>query len=153
MKRLACWSVVLSLGLLGGTAVAAQEVGAWRAMSESARNTTGDLYFGGTKMSIDFTAFTIAEIRDLKPEEARGVFDVESSASGRGHLYRLDIPGSKRFVKKNTLCGSEDTQWMVTYVDGKTLQVAFFSGTDMPVLTAEGMASATDVCGTFGYQR
>ena len=42
---------------------------------------------------------------------------------------------------------------MVTYVDGKSLQLAFFSGTDMPVLTAEGLATATDLCGTFSYVR
>lgn len=140
-------------GLAFAATGVAQEIGPWRAASETARSITGDLYFGGTKMSINFTPFTIAEIRDLKPAEASGVFDVDAGAAGNGHLYRLMIPGSKRFVRKNTLCGSEDTQWMVTYVDGKSLQLAFFSGTDMPVLTAEGLATATDLCGTFSYVR
>jgi hypothetical protein len=131
----------------------AQESGQWRAVSEAAKSTTGDVYFAGDKVSINFSAFIIAEIRALKPEEASGVFDVEPGTVGSGHLYRTMIPASKRFAHKNTLCGSEDTQWMASYSDGKSLHLAFFSGTDMPVLTAEGLTSATDLCGTFAYVR
>jgi hypothetical protein len=63
----------------------------------------------------------------------------------------LNIPADKRFLHKNTLCGSEVTQWMVTYVEGRTLHVAFFSGNDMPLLTAEALTNSTDVCGLFSY--
>ncbi len=131
----------------------AQDSGQWRAANEAAKSTTGDVYFSGQKVSINFSAFTIAEIRTLKPEEATGVFDVEPGAVGSGHLYRTMIPASKRFAHRNTLCGSEDTQWMVSYSDGRSLHLAFFSGSDMPVLTAEGLATATDLCGTFLYAR
>ena len=58
-----------------------------------------------------------------------------------------------KFLHKNTLCGGEDTQWMVTSASGKSLQVAFFSGTTMPVLTPEVMANTTDLCGTYSYAR
>ena len=157
MKRVALLAMTVVLGVAGaGWAVAQsgpEEKGAWRAASDTARNTTGDVYFGGDKMSINFTAFVIAEIRDLQPAEVKAVFDLDGTPVGGGRLYRLDIPATKKFVRKNTLCGSEDTQWMVSYADGKSLQLAFFSGGDMPVLTGEGMMNATNLCGTFSYVR
>jgi len=51
------------------------------------------------------------------------------------------------------LCGSEDTQWMATYVLGKTLEIAFFSGPKMPVFTMDAMENSTDLCGKFSYAR
>lgn len=155
MRRATLLGAVMMLGL---TVVAVgqsgpEEKGAWQASSETARSITGDVYFGGDKMSINFSSYVIAEIRDLKPAEVKAAFDLDGDPAQGGRLYRLDIPGGKKFVHKNTLCGSEDTQWMVSYVDGKTLQLAFFSGTAMPVLTGEGMMNATDLCGTFSYVR
>jgi hypothetical protein len=80
-------------------------------------------------------------------------FDADVNNPGAGNLYRLDIPADKRFSHHNTLCGSEDTQWMATYVDGKDLQVLFFSGGEMPVLSGEALANSSNVCGRFGYER
>ncbi len=65
----------------------------------------------------------------------------------------MNIPGGQRFLHKNTLCGGEDTKWMATYVTGHTLNVAFFSGDDMPVFTFDTISKSTDLCGTFGYER
>ncbi|QMV20208.1 hypothetical protein GOB94_03900 [Granulicella sp. 5B5] len=145
------------LGLAGADRVVAQsgaqEKGAWRAASKTAQSVTGDVYFGGDKMAINFSSYVIAEIRDLKPAEVKATFDMDGDPVEGGRLYRLNIPGTKKFVHKNTLCGSEDTQWMVSYTDGRSLQLAFFSGTAMPVLTGEGMMNATDLCGTFMYER
>ncbi|MEI9968411.1 MAG: hypothetical protein WDM87_07220 [Terracidiphilus sp.] len=42
---------------------------------------------------------------------------------------------------------------MATYVTGHTLNVAFFSGDDMPVFTFDTISKSTDLCGTFGYER
>jgi hypothetical protein len=56
-------------------------------------------------------------------------------------------------VKRNTLCGGEETQWMATYVTGRTLKVAFFSGDDMPVFTFDAMQNTTTLCGTYAYGR
>ena len=131
----------------------AQDKGGWRAASKTARAITGDLAFGGEKFAINFSTFTIAQIRTVAPAEVKAAFDLNDVPAGSGNLYRLNIPGDMKFLHKNTLCGAEDTQWMVTYVSGKQLQVAFFSGETMPVLTAEGMASATDLCGTYLYVR
>ena len=80
-------------------------------------------------------------------------FDVDSSAGGSGSLYRLNIPAAKKFLHKNSLCGSEDTEWMVTYVSGRSLQLAFFSGQKQPVFTLEAISNSTDMCGTFAYVR
>lgn len=131
----------------------AQEKGMWRAMSTTARGITGDVAFTDIRMSINFSTYTIAQIRTLEPAELSAVFNLPANAPGSGNLYRTEIPGDKRFLHKNTLCGSEDVQWVVTYVNGKNLQLAMFSGNDMPKMTAEAVANTTSLCGTYGYTR
>ena len=134
------------------TAVA-QDKGYWRAASSTAKSITGDLALSEEKVAINLSNFTIARIRDLKTAEVAAVFDVDSKAGGNGSLYRLSVPSSKTFLRRNTLCGSEDTQWMVTYAAGRTLDVAFFSGQNPPVFTPEAIANSTEVCGRFSYTR
>jgi hypothetical protein len=131
----------------------AQEKGYWRAESSTAQAITGDIGFSGEKMSINLTGFVIAQIRSLEPGEVSAVFDADSSAGGSGNLYRLNIPAAKKFLHKNTLCGTEDVQWMATYVVGRSLKIAFFSGPKMPVFTLTEIANSTDLCGTFSYVR
>ena len=131
----------------------AQEAGAWRASSSTAMSITGDIAISDEKLWLNFVSFPMARIRDLEPGEVSSAFDVDSNAGGRGRLYRLSIPGSKKFLHKNTLCGSEDTQWMAAYVEGRSLHIAFFSGQKMPVFTPEAFANSTDLCGTFTYAR
>ncbi len=104
-----CLCVLMGYGLIGG--LSAQEKGPWRAASTTAASITGDIAFSETRVAIDFSSFPIARIRDLEPGEVSAVFDVDSNAGGRGSLYRLSIPGDKKFLHKNSLCGSEDTQW------------------------------------------
>jgi hypothetical protein len=132
---------------------AAQEQGPWRAASTTAQSITGDVALSDAKLAINFSSFTIARIRALEPGEVSAVFDVDSNIGGRGNLYRLSIPAAKKFLHKNTLCGSEDTQWMAAFVSGRLLHLAFFSGEKMPVFTPEAVANTTDLCGTFSYAR
>lgn len=131
----------------------AQERGYWRAASNSAHTITGDVSLSDEKLVIDFSSYTIAKIRALQPAELSAAFDADSSVGGTGYLYRLKIPGTKRFEHKNTLCGSDDTEWMATYVTGRSLQLVFFSGEKAPVLTLEALSNSTDRCGTFTYVR
>lgn len=132
---------------------AAQDKGYWRAASSNANQITGDITLSDTKFTINFIGYSLAQIRKLTTAEAGAAFDVDVNATGAGNLYRLSVPGDKRFLHHNTLCGSEETQWMATYVEGRTLHVALFSGADMPVLTAEALANSTEVCGVFAYLR
>jgi hypothetical protein len=134
------------------TAVA-QDKGYWRATSSTARSITGDVTLSDEKLSINFLSFTIARIRSLEQAEASTLFDAEGTGGGTGSLYRLNVPASKKFLHKNSLCGSDDTQWMVTYVAGRSLQLAFFSGQKPPVFTPEAIADSTDMCGKFGYMK
>jgi hypothetical protein len=129
----------------------AQEKGTWHAASKTARSITGDVSLAPEKMSMNFYNFPIAQIRTVTPAEIGAAFDADAAPNAYGNLYRLSIPADKKFFNKNTLCGSEETQWMVTYVAGKTLQLAFFSGPKMPVLTTEAMVSNTTLCGTYAY--
>ena len=146
---------VLAAGALlaGAVAGAAQDGGAWRAASTTATSITSDIAIGKGKLTIDFLTYPLAPIRTLKPVEVSAVFDADVNAGINGMLYRLRIPARQRFLKKNTLCGSEDTQWMATYVTEHTLEVAFFSGEDMPVFTFEAISKSSALCGTFAYSR
>ncbi|HZP06719.1 MAG TPA: hypothetical protein VFB43_17605 [Terracidiphilus sp.] len=130
---------------------AAQDKGYWRAASTNSAAITGDISISETKVTIDFTGFTIAQIHKLTPAEAAAIFDLEGDNNGSGNLYRMNIPAAKRFLHRNTLCGSDDTQWMATYASGRTLQIAFFSGPDLPIMTPDALAKSTNLCGTFAY--
>lgn len=134
-------------------ATLAQENGQWRAASTTAKGVTGDIAFTDTKIAINFSAYTLAQIRTLETSEVDALFQAGHDAVGKGNLFRTAIPGDKRFAHKNTLCGSEDVQWVVTWVNGKSLQTAMFSGADMPKLTPEALANTTALCGTFAYVR
>ena len=151
MKRVKLLGIFAGV-LLVCCAASAQEKGYWRAASNTARSITGDVSLSAEKIVINFSSFTIAPIRALQPAELSALFDAEDGG-GSGNLYRLNVPGSKRFTHKNTLCGSDDTQWMATYVAGHSLYLAFFSGPKPPELTLEALANSTDHCGTFIYQR
>lgn len=131
----------------------AQEKGVWRAASKTAKGITGDVGFAGEKFGINFLSYTIAQIRTVKPAEAKATFDLDSEPAGVGNLYRLSIPGQTKFLHKNTLCGAEDVQWMITFVAGRELRLAFFSGEKIPDLTAEAVATGTSLCGTYSYTR
>lgn len=151
MNRFPLRSVICCL-LLVPLLTFAQEKGNWRAASNTAVSITGDLSISDTKVSINFVNFTMAQIRRLAPAEVSAVFAAEG-AGGSGSLYRLNIPAKQRFLRHNSLCGSDDTEWMITSVEGKTLHVAFFSGENTPVLTHEAINNSSDLCGTYTYVR
>jgi len=150
-KRLFC--AVVGSVLACCLSAVAQEKGNWRASSKTAQSVTGDVALSEEKLWINFAGFVIAQIRPLEPAEVGAAFNADASAGVSGNLYRLNVPGTKKFLHKNTLCGSEDTQWMATYVTGKTLEIAFFSGEKMPVFTLDAMENSTDLCGKFSYVR
>ena len=153
MKRETLLSAVVGLVLVCCMAAGAQDKGYWRAVSSTAKSITGDVALSDEKISINLVSFTIARIRGLEKAEASALFDPDGTSTGSGSLYRLNVPGAKKFLHKNSLCGSDDTQWMATFVSGRSLQVAFFSGQKPPVFTADTLANSTDLCGKFGYVR
>jgi hypothetical protein len=51
------------------------------------------------------------------------------------------------------LCGGEETDWVVTWVAAKKLNVAMFSGGSIPSLTPEALANGQRMCGTFMYTK
>src|ERR1700733_15473097 len=114
MKRRILWAIAVPVVAYSLTA-AAQEKGIWRAASSTAQNISGDVALSEDKLSINFSGFTIAQIRALEPGELSAVFAAEGAAGGSGNLYRLRIPGDKKFMHKNTLWGSEDNQRVDIY--------------------------------------
>jgi hypothetical protein len=132
---------------------AAQDKGYWRAASKTARSITGDVSLADEKIIINFAGFPMAKVRTLEKAEISALFDVDSTATGDATLYRLTVPAAKKFLNKNTLCGGEDTQWMVTYVSGKSMRLTLFSGQKAPIFTFNAISNSTDLCGTFEYAR
>jgi len=153
MKRLILLGAVAGAMLAWVLPGAAQDRGQWSAVSSTAKAITGDISISDSRLMINLLGFPIAPIRKLEPAEVNSVFVAEGGGGQGGNLYRLGISATQRFLHKNSLCGSEDTVWMVTNVSGKSLQVAFLSGTSMPVFTPEAMGNSTDLCGTFSYAR
>ena len=143
---------VLALALASATAQQ-PEKGYWRAASRTAESITGDISISGSKLTINFTTFLLSPVRQLTPAEVSAAFDEAVDTAGKGQLYRVSIPAARRFVKNNTLCGTQDTQWMAVYVANRTLKVAFFSGDSAPQITFEAMQGSNDLCGTFTYAR
>ena len=95
----------------------------------------------------------MARIRGLEKAELSAAFDADTNANGSGSLYRLNVPAARKFLHKNSLCGTEDTEWMATYATGNSLQLAFFSGDKPPVFTLEELANSSDACGVFSYAK
>ncbi len=155
MKSLKLSSALLAFSLILSASSVAQETGYWRATSSTARHTTGDIGLTSEKISINFSTYWIAQIRALTPAELSAAFglDVNAPVPGTGNLYRLSIPSDKKLLHKTTLCGDEPTQWLATYTTGRSLQLAFFSTSKMPVLTPDAMANDPSLCGIFGYER
>jgi hypothetical protein len=145
--------IAAAVALAWSLCCAAQYRGMWRPANSTANTITGDISITDRKLSIDILGFTIAEIRKLQPAEDSAVFDAEGNAGGSGDLYRLHIPAAQQFLHRNTICGREDTEFMATYIEGRTLKVAFFSGLKEPVFTVDALANSTDVCGIFSYTR
>ncbi len=145
--------VVAGALMAGSLACAAQDKGYWRAASTETVKMTGDISIADLKVTLNFATFPLASIRRLTPVEVSAVFDADVNAGISGDLYRLRVPATKYIVKRNTLCGDEETQWMATYVTGHTLRVAFFSGDDMPVFTFDAISKSTAVCGAYTYAR
>jgi hypothetical protein len=154
MKRSLLLGPAMMLTMICAVSAHAQEDrGYWRAASSNAIAITGDVSIGELKVTINFASFPLAPIRRLKPVEVSAVFDADVNAGIEGTLYRLKIAPGQRFLKKNTLCGDEETQWMATYVAGRNLQVAFFSGDDEPVFSFDKIQNSPTMCGVFTYAR
>lgn len=132
----------------------AQELGYWRADSKTAHDVTGDVSIGDTKLAINqFYLFNIVKARDLTPVETSAVFDTDSNSNSKAHLYGLLIPATRKFVHKNTLCGTDDTHWMVAYAEGNSLAIAFFSGEQAPTFTVDAISNSSSFCGMYRYSR
>lgn len=131
-----------------------QDKGMWYSASSTTNSVTGDIVIKDGKITVNLRSYPLASIRALTPAELSAVFAADQNASPVGNLYRLFIPATTQFVHHNTLCGSDDTQWMATFVDGRSLQVAFFSGQKIPTLTFDAVTSGNaNLCGTYTYSR
>ena len=62
--------------------------------------------------------FPSRSIHALKLDEMNAVFAADGpdglEPKTTGNLFRISIPGDKKFLHKNTLCGSEEVTWVVS---------------------------------------
>jgi len=133
--------------------VAAQDRGYWRPASSNAAAVTGEIALSSAKVIINFASFPFVQVRRLNSAESAAVFDADVNSGIEGALYRLRIPADHKFLHKNTLCGEEVTTWMATYVSGKSLQVAFFSGDAEPIFKFGAVQNSPALCGVYTYVR
>ena len=145
--------LALALLLAFSLPAAAQDKGFWRASSQTASSITGDMFITEGKLTMNVLSWPLVPVRALKPVEISAVFDADSNVAQAGNLYHVSIAADQRLLHKNTLCGRDQTQWMATWIDGRTLHVAFFSGQAPPVFTFDAIRNSTDLCGTFIYTR
>jgi hypothetical protein len=146
--------IFLAAALLSACSLAAaQDRGYWRAASSNAASITGDVALAGSKVTIDFATFPFIQVRRLNPAESASVFDADVNSGIEGALYRLRVPANKRFLHHNTLCGDQATTWMATYVSGKSMQLAFFSGDTEPVFKFGAIQNSPALCGVYTYVR
>jgi len=131
----------------------AQDRGYWRAASSNAAAVTGEIALSNAKVIINFASFPFVQVRRLNAAESAAVFDADVHSGIEGALYRLRIPADHKFLHKNTLCGEEVTTWMATYVSGKSLQVAFFSGDAEPIFKFGAVQKSPALCGVYTYVR
>lgn len=140
--------------MLCGLPAMAQELGFWKAESNTAHDVTGDVGISDTKIAIEtFYPFNIVRARDLTPAETSAVFDTDIASNSKAHLYGLVIPANKKFLHKNAICGTEDTHWMVAYAEGNSLALAFFSGEQSPTFAVDSIANSSSFCGMYRYTR
>jgi hypothetical protein len=149
--RLSFFLLAFALACAACAAQQQPEKGHWRAASNTAASITGEISISESKITIYFASFLISPARLLKPAEVSAVFDEAVDTAGNGQLYRVTIPASRRFIKNNTLCGTQDVHWMAVYVAGGSLKLAFFSGDDPPLISFEAMQNSTDLCGIYSY--
>ena len=141
------------LALFAAPFCPAQVKGYWRAASSLAHSITGDISIAKSDITINYYVFALVPVRALNTNEVAAAFDADVNSNATGYLYHLNVPASRRFMHHNTLCGTEETQWMATYESGRTLQVAFFSGATPPVITVDALANTMNLCGTYTYSR
>lgn len=146
------WMAILAVAAFA-PAAHAQDQGLWLAESQSADNITGQLEIKADRIGMAFLRIPIVRVRAITADEAVAAFDADRDASGGGALYRVRIPATTKMLNKNTLCGSEDTEWMMTWATKKTLHVAFFSGEQPPKLSFEALTNSAELCGNFTYGR
>jgi hypothetical protein len=145
--------LLTALVIISSVPAISQDKGYWRSSSQTASSITGDIVITDAKLTMNFLAWPLVPVRALKSTEISAVFDADGNVAQAGNLYRVNISATQRLLHKNTLCGTEQTQWMATWIDGRTLHVAFFSGNTPPVFTFDAIRNSTDVCGTFLYSR
>ena len=145
---------IVLVGVVCGAAQAnAQDNGRWRAADRRTEIMTDELTIAPMQLTIYESKFPMAPVRKLTPVEVGAVFDADTNAGIGGNLYSLHVPPGVYYTGGSPLCGNEFIRWMATYVRGRTLQVAFFSGDDMPVFTFDAIANSTARCGTYVYTR
>ena len=153
IKVAATAGVIVTCIACGAANANAQDTGHWRSATHRTEVMTGELTIAPENVTIYQSKFPMTFVRKLTPAEVGAVFDADTNAGIGGKLYSMHVPPRVYYAGGDLICGNEFIRWMATYVAGRTLQIAFFSGDDVPVFTFDTIANSTALCGTYVYTR
>jgi uncharacterized RDD family membrane protein YckC len=131
----------------------------WMPHSDSATWVTGPILMSTTGISIKNIIYPLTLTRPLKGNElesAAQIFHLQSSQDDEGWLFRANISSATRLINDNTLCGTDDAQWLIAVVtpDGpsttRELHLMFFSGDSEPAIQP-GLEKSSKECSSFVY--
>ncbi len=138
----------------------------WTAMSHTAYAITGDVVTSRDSISLLKKSYPLVLDRDLHGDElqnsAKLLYVEAVTSSGLvGRLFRTEIPATTHLINDNTICGSENAEWVLvltTHAEGRGsdtgdwLYLAFFSGDAEPVFQTQALENSKALCGTYNYQ-
>ncbi len=126
----------------------------WTAVSKTAMGVTGDLLVRPRSVAMAGHTIPLAFLHTLAGaplQQAAALFPVPVNSRLRGALYKVSVPATTSFMRRNTLCGKQRTTFFVLLTDGSDLQLAMFAGRNEPNLSANAVANSTEFCGTYSY--
>jgi hypothetical protein len=126
--------------------------GGWYAASTNAISITGDIAISKGKFRSTSSVSAGADSHVEAGGGERGVRRRCERGDQRDALPAEDPGGAalsakEHFVRGRGYAVDGDLRY------GHTLEVAFFSGDDMPVFTFDAISKSTALCGTFAYSR
>jgi hypothetical protein len=135
----------------------------WTAMSNTAYAITGDIKSTPTSLMIAGHRLDLRLVRQFDHDDlvnASEIFTTKFTPNLTGGLYQTHLSASTTLLGRNTLCGKKDTTWIVILVSQSStpsrageLYLAPFSGLKGPDLSPSVVATSSDLCGTYLFER
>jgi len=124
---------------------------------------TGDIKSTPTTLTIAGHKLELRLVRQLNHDDtanAAALLDTKITPNLIGVLYQTHLSAGTKLQGNNTLCGKNDTTWIVILLSQSNaprstadLYLANFSGSGEPDLRPSAIATSTHLCGTYWYEK